>query len=41
MEILIGAVVGIALLIFIVLPILSWKDYGISYREYLGILFRR
>lgn len=40
METLIGAVIGIILLIFLVLPILAWKDYGISYREYLDILFK-
>ena len=41
METLIGVVIGIVLLIFVVVPILSWREYGMSYREYLDLLFRR
>ena len=37
-----GVLIGLALLIFLVLPLLAWRSYGISYKKYLeAILGRR
>jgi len=41
MNILIGALLGVFLLIFVVLPVLVWKYYGCSYLDYLKILIGR
>ncbi len=35
-----GVLGGLFLLVFFVLPLLAKKDFGVSYREYLAIIFR-
>ena len=39
LGLLVGGIAGIIILVFIVLPILSWKDLGLSYKEYLESFF--